>query len=94
MKYLTFIHFVRAKAVDITEMLLKLEEEESLSVPLSWLCNTSTHGPNINNTIFRNLDENSKETWFKELLEFLNCPLHIMPNAYRKLITNLRETAE
>ena len=35
MKYLTFIHFVRAKAVDITEMLLKLEEEESLSVPLS-----------------------------------------------------------
>ena len=34
-KYLTSIHFVRSKAVDITEMLLKLEEEEGLSVPLS-----------------------------------------------------------
>ena len=31
---------------------------------------------------------------FKGLLEFLNCPLHIMHSAFRKLITNLRETAE
>ena len=92
-KYLTSIHFVRAKAVDIAEMLLKLEEEEGLFVPLSWLCNTSTDGLNINKAIFRNLDENLRELWFKELLEFLHCPLHIMHNAFRKLITSLGETA-
>ena len=34
-KYLTSIHFVIAKAVGITEMLLKLKEEEGFSVPLS-----------------------------------------------------------
>ena len=27
-------------------------------------------------------------------MEFLNCPLHIMHNAFRKLITRLGETAE
>ena len=32
--YLTSIHFVRAKAVDITKIFLNLEEEECL--PLSW----------------------------------------------------------
>ena len=39
------------------------------------------------------MDENLRETWFKELLEFLHCPLHIMHNAFRKLITSLGETA-
>ena len=34
-KYLTSIHFTRSKAVDITEMLLKLEEEGCLSMPWS-----------------------------------------------------------
>ena len=92
-KYLTSIHFVIAKAVGITEMLLKLKEEEGFSVPLSWLCNTSTDGPNINKAIFRNLDENLKEMWFKELLKFLNSPFHIMHNALRKLIISLGETA-
>ena len=27
-------------------------------------------------------------------MEFLNCPLHIMHNAFRKLITHIGETAE
>ena len=40
--YLTSIHFAKAKAVDITKMLFKLEEEECLSVPWSRLCNIST----------------------------------------------------
>ena len=52
-KYSIFIHFPRAKAVDITEMLLKLEEEECLHVPFVCL---SADGININKAIFRNLD--------------------------------------
>ena len=93
-KYLCSFHFARAKAVDITEMLLKLEEEECLSVPWLRLCNISTDRPNSNKAIFRNLDENLKEKGFKGLLEFLNCPLHITHNAFRKLIINIGETAE
>ena len=54
-------------------MLLKLEEEECLSVPWLRLCNISTDGPNINKAIFRNVDENLKEKVFKGLLEFLDC---------------------
>ena len=93
-KYLTSIHFTRTKALDITEMLLKLEEEGCLSMPWSRLYNISTDGPHINKVIFRKSDENLKEKGFKGLLEFLNCPFDIMHNAFRKLIRNLGKTAE
>ena len=92
--YLTSIHFTKTKAVEITEILLKFKEEECLSVTWLQLCNISTHRPNISKAIFRNLDEHLNEKGFKGLLEFLNCPLHIMHNVFRKLITNLGETAE
>ena len=87
-KYSTSIYFPRAKAVDVTEMLSRLEEEECLSVPFVCL---SADGTNINKAIFRNLDENLKEKGFKELLGFFNCPLDIMLNVFRKLIINLGE---
>ena len=87
-KYSTSIYFPRPKAVAVTETLLKLEEEECLSVPFVCL---SADGTNINKAIFRNLDENLKEKGFKELLGFFNCPLHIMLNVFRKLIINLGE---
>ena len=65
-KYLTSSSLsARAKAADIAEMLLKLEEEECLSVPWSQLCSISTDGPNINKEIYSNLDENLKEKGFK-----------------------------
>ena len=67
-KYWTSIHFPRAKAVDVTEILLKREEEECLSVPFICL---SADGTNINKAIFKNLDENLKEKVFKGLLDFL-----------------------
>ena len=66
-KYLTTIHLAKAKALDVTWMLLKLEEEECLSVPWSRLCNILTDEPNINKAIFRNLDKNIKEKGFKIL---------------------------
>ena len=84
----TSIHFPGAKAVDLTEILLKLEEEECLSVPFVCL---SADGTNINKDIFRNLDENSKEKGCKGLLDFFNCSLHIMLSVFRKLIINLGE---
>ena len=87
-KYSTSICFPRAKAVDVTEILLKLEEEECLSVPFVCL---SADGTNINKAIFRNLDENLKEKGFKALLDIFNCPLHIMLNVFRKLMINLGE---
>ena len=87
-KYSTSIYFPRTKAVVVTEMLLKLEEEECLSVPFVCL---SADGTNISKAIFRNLDENLKEKGFKELLGFFNCPLDIMLNVFRKLIINLGE---
>ena len=86
-KYSTSICFPRAKAVDVTEM-LKLEEDECLSVP--FIC-FSADGTNINKAIFRNFDQNLKEKGFKELLDIFNCPLHIMLNVFRKLIINLGE---
>ena len=47
-KYSTSIHFPRAEAVNVTEI-LKLEEEECLSVPFVCL---SADGTNINKAIF------------------------------------------
>ena len=85
-KYSTSIHFPRAEAVNVTEI-LKLEEEECLSVPFVCL---SADGTNIK-AIFKNLDENLKEKVFKGLLGFFNCPLHIMLSVFRKLIINLGE---
>ena len=87
-KYSTSVYFPRAKAVAVTEVLLKREEEECLSVPFVCL---SADGTNINKAIFKNLDENLKEKVFKGLLDFFNGPLHIMLSVFRKLIINLGE---
>ena len=46
---------------------------------------------NIIKAIFRNFDENIKEKGFKRLLDFFNCPLHIILSVFRNLITNLVE---
>ena len=48
------------------------------------LSNISANGPNINKTIWRNLNEELQARNHKGLIEFINCTLHSVHNAFRK----------
>ena len=39
---------------------------------------------NINKVIWRELDGGLKERGYKDLIEFINCTLHVMRNGFRK----------
>ena len=83
-RYLTSLFFGRATALDITGMLMSLQEEGKFNLTWSKMFNISSDGPNINKAIWRELNDSLIDKGYKGLLEFLKCPLHTVHNSFHQ----------
>ena len=81
---LTSLFFARATALDITGMLMSIQEEGNYNLTWSKMFNISSDGPNINKVIWRELNDSLIDKGYKGLLEFLKCPLHTVHNAFHQ----------
>ena len=77
-------HLCRATAVEITKMFTDLQDNKIYDLPCVRLFNISADGPNINKAVWRNLNEELQARNHKGLIEFVNCTLHTVCNAFRK----------
>ena len=83
-KYLGSLTFCRATSVGITKMFTDLQDNKIYDLPWARLFNISADWPNINKAIWRNFNEELQARNHKGLIEFINCTLHTVHNAFRK----------
>ena len=78
-KYLGSLTFCRATAVDITKMFIDLQDNKIYGLPWARLFNIS-----VDKLIWRNMNEELQARNHKVLIEYINCTLHMVHNAFRK----------
>ena len=80
-KCLTFVFFGRASGIDISMNILQTIKETCL--PLDKLFNKSSDGPNINKTVWREINDTLKKD-FSGIIPQTTCCLHIVHNGFLK----------
>ena len=83
--------FGRASGIDISLNILQAIKETGL--PLDKLFNISSDGPNINKTVWREINGTLKEG-FSGPIPQTTCCLHIMHNAFHKWFNMYGEESE
>ena len=83
-KYSTSLFFARAKAVNVTKMILDFHDNSMFNLAWNYLYNIISDGSNINKDIWSELYGGLKERGHKGLVEFVNCTLYIIHNGFRK----------
>ena len=82
-KYLGPPYFDRATAADLTSMLTDVMDSDD-GIPWERLFYVSSDRPNINKSLWRNLNKNLKDKGYKGLLPLIVCTLHTMHNVLGK----------
>ena len=83
--YLTSFFFARATAEKLAELFVENVFKEA-SLPWNKLFNTSSDGPRINEKLHSLMNARLQETGHHGLLPFLPCSLHIVHNAFQKML--------
>ena len=84
--------FGKASGIDISLNILQAIKETVL--PLDKLFNISTDGPNINKTVWKEINNILKKEGFSGVIPQTTCCLHIVHNAFLKGLNMYGEESE
>ena len=91
-KYLTSVFFGRTSGIDISLNILLAIKETGL--PLGKLFNISSDGPNINKTVWREINDTLRKEGFSGQIPHTTCCLHIVHNVFHKGLNIYGEESE
>ena len=83
-QFLKAIMFGRAKGDNVSRAILGALQEAGYQMPLSKLLNLGSDGPNVNKTIWSNINEKLKALGLSGLLPFVPCNMHVVHNSFRE----------
>ena len=92
-RYLKSLMFGHAKGNDVAKGLLESVSEDG-GLPLNRFLCIGSDGPNVNKTIWNNLNESLKEKGLPGLLDFKPCTIHIVHNAFKYGLQTYGQDAE
>jgi len=87
--FLSASFFNHAKAVDVACALLDTLNQPDYKLDLGKLLSLSPDGPNVNNAVWKIIDECLKADDLHGLLPFILCSLHVAYNAFRCELKNM-----
>ena len=80
-KYVTSFFFKRTPADTVVDFFVEeLMDNENFKIPWDRFCGVSSDSPNINKSIYAQLNTKLKERDRKALLPFQPCTLHVVHN--------------
>ena len=83
-QFLKAIMFGHAKGDTVSKAILDALQEAGYQVPLSKLLSLGSDGPNVNKTIWSNINEELKVQGLPGLLPFIPCNMHVVHNSFRE----------
>ena len=83
-QFLKAIMFGHAKGDTVSRAILDALHEAGYQMPLSKLLNLGSDDPNVNKTIWSNINEELKALGLSGLLPFVPCNMHVVHNSFRE----------
>lgn len=77
-------HFCDGTVVDMTKMFTDLNDDKTYDLLWKRLFHISVYDLSTNKAIWKNLNNELQTRNNKGLIEFINCTLQIVPNAFKK----------
>ena len=93
-RFLKAVMFGHAKGADVAKELINTLQEPGYQLPLAKLISITSDGPNVNKTIWHNVNEWTKEAGYHGPLPLMPCNLHVVHNSFRKGLNAYGEDAE
>lgn len=92
--FLKSLMFGHAKGETVSEAIIETLCETGFELPIQQLVALGSDGPNVNKTIWKNIDQHKKSLGFAGLTPFVPCTLHVVHNSFRKGLSAYGEDAE
>lgn len=92
--FLKSLMFGHAKGETVSNALIETLCEKDYELPLQQLVALGCDGPNVNKTIWKNIDSHKKALGLAGLTPFVPCTLHVVHNSFRKGLDAYGEDAE
>lgn len=86
--------FGHARGDTVSNAILETLSETDYELPIQQLIALGSDGPNVNKTIWKNIDDHKKALGFAGLTPFVPCTLHVVHNSFRKGLNAYGEDAE
>ena len=82
MFFLKALFFGHAKGVDVDHSISNIIFHEGFKFPADHLFNLSSDGPNVNETIWKRMNEALEEKKMQPLVAFIPCNLHVVHSSF------------